>query len=292
MLKSMTGFGKAIYEDEQLRVQIEVKSLNSKHADISLQVPKVFAEHAVGWKNLITAKLHRGKIDLHISYEYKQPANLQIGIQESLFKAYYNLLERLANEVGAPTNKIFQLALKSPGVMVSKGDSEVDASIQNKIEHTIQVALQKCDQARMEEGTILATTINTYLQKIAEGLASIEKLDPARSDAIKTKLKGKVESMNSELPIDEPRLEQELIYYLEKIDITEEKVRLATHLAYFENVMQTEELAGKKLGFIAQEIARELNTLGVKANDAAIQKHVIIMKNELEKIKEQLQNIL
>jgi uncharacterized protein (TIGR00255 family) len=288
----MTGFGRATYEDEQLRIHIEVKSLNSKYADVNLQIPRIFAEQTISWRNLITAQLHRGKIELNLMYEYKQKINPQIGIQEALFKSYYTMLERLANEVGAPTHKIFQLALKSPGVMVSAMNDEVNETLSTKIENVIQLALQKCDQARIQEGSILAESIKSYLQKISQELACIEKLDGNREEGMKARLMEKLRNINTEVPIDECRLEQEIVYYLDKIDITEEKVRLASHLAYFETVMQTEEMPGKKLIFIAQEIAREVNTLGVKANDITIQKHVIIMKNELEKIKEQLQNIL
>lgn len=290
----MTGFGKATYEDAQLRVHIEVKSLNSKYADISLQAPKIFNEYTIAWKNLIIETLNRGKIELNISYENKQITDSAVGIQEDLFKAYYIMLERLANEIGASTNKIFQLALKSPGVLASTKtkDNEVDETIQKRIETILQEALQKCNEARLQEGTILAQTISGYLQKISEGLSYIEELDINREETIRVRLTEKLRNMLTEVPIDPFRLEQEVIYYIDKMDIAEEKTRLASHLAYFETVMQTEDLVGKKLAFIAQEIGRELNTLGVKANDMAIQKYVIIMKNELEKIKEQLQNIL
>jgi uncharacterized protein (TIGR00255 family) len=292
----MTGFGKATYEDEQLRIQVEVKSVNSKHADVSLQTPKSFIEQTISWRNLVITQLHRGKIEVAVNYEDKQKATPQIVIQEPLFKAYYKMLEHLANEVGAPTNNIFEIALKTAGVMVSTTDKtadvEADEHNKKKIEETIRVALQNCDQTREQEGKALLYSIGDYLSKIKHELVSIETLDTSRLEKIRIRLLEKLKTINSELPVDELRLEQELVYHLDKLDITEEKVRLTNHLAYFEKVMQQEELAGKKLTFITQEIGRELNTLGVKANDATIQQHIIVMKNELEKIKEQLQNIL
>jgi len=292
----MTGFGKAVYEDNQLRIQVEAKSINAKYADVSLQIPKIFTEQTLAWRNLIISQLHRGKIDVTVSYESKQKANPQIVIQEPLFKAYYKMLEHLANEVGAPTSNIFDVALKTAGVIVNATDKAFDAEIdehtKDKIEETIRIALQNCDQTREQEGKALLLSISGYLNKIKQELVSIETLDISRLENIKIRLLEKLKAINSELPIDELRLEQELVYHLDKLDITEEKVRLANHLAYFEQVMQDEEIPGKKLTFITQEIGRELNTLGVKANNAAIQQHVIVMKNELEKIKEQLQNIL
>ena len=292
----MTGFGKATYEDGQLRIQVEVKSINAKHADVSLQIPKSFTEQTLAWRNLIVAHLHRGKIEVAVSYEDKHNLTPQIVIQESLFKTYYKVLEHLANEVGAPANNIFDIALKTAGVMFSATDKTADTQAEehtkDKIEETIRIALQHCDKTREQEGRALLHSISGYLSRIKQELVSIETLDSSRLEKIRIRLLEKLKSINLELPIDEFRLEQELVYHLDKLDITEEKVRLANHLSYFERVMQDEEIAGKKLIFITQEIGRELNTLGVKANDAAMQQHVIVMKNELEKIKEQLQNIL
>jgi uncharacterized protein (TIGR00255 family) len=296
MLKSMTGFGKAIYEDEQLRVLVEARSINSKHADVSLQIPRSFTEQTLAWRNLIITYLHRGKIEVTVNYEAKQKAIPQIVVQDSLFKAYYKALEHLANEVGAPANNIFELALKTTGVITSATDKafdiEAEEHINDKIEETIRVALQNCDQTREQEGKSLLQSISGYLYKITQELTLINSLETNRLDIIKTRLLEKFKPLALELPIDELRLEQELVYHLDKLDITEEKVRLFSHLTYFEKVMHQEEIAGKKLIFITQEIGRELNTMGVKANDAAIQQHVVVMKNELEKIKEQLQNIL
>jgi uncharacterized protein (TIGR00255 family) len=297
MLQSMTGFGKADYEDDQLRIQVEVKSVNSKCADINLQVPRLFTAYLQDWKNLLTSHLQRGKIDLSLQIGYKQqlmsPAAI---INEPLFLAYYATFIKLAEAVDAPARGLFRLALKSPGVMTpdkEKVNLEVDEATKQKVEETLQKALLACQAARTNEGALLTKSLIDYLQVINTSLEAIEVLDKGRLNYFKARLLDKLAAVDDlKGLVDQDRLEQELVYHLDKIDITEEKVRLATHLAYFVEVMNHETIAGKKLVFIAQEISRELNTLGVKANQATIQQYVIVMKNELEKIKEQLQNIL
>lgn len=293
MLQSMTGFGKAIYEDDQLMICVEVKSVNAKYADINLQVPKNLTEQVLPWRNLIKTQLQRGKIDLLVNYVDKQQANPAWAVQESLFKAYYRNFERLAREVGACTDPIFQMAMQAPGVMLTNMAQEpIHTSVLQKIESTLQTALQRCNQARTQEGEILAKSIQGYLAKITQGLHQVDQLDTRRIIRIKEKLMERLNLLPATHPVDESRLAQEMIYYLEKLDFKEERVRLDSHLAYFEQVMHTDPLPGRNLSFITQEIGRELNTLGSKANDAAIQQHVTAMKNELEKIKEQLLNIL
>ncbi len=289
----MTGFGKATYEDDQIMVYVEVKSINAKYADINLQVPKLLTEQMLPWRNLVQTQLQRGKIDLFINYVDKQQTNPSLAVQESLFKAYYHTFEQLAQKVGASTHPVFQLAMQAPGVMLTNIPQEAThTSSLQKIESTLQTALQRCDQARLQEGEVLAKSIRHYLDKIAQELAAVDELDAHRITRIKEKLVEKLNMLPAIRPLDETRLEQEMIYYLEKLDFKEERVRLASHLAYFDQVMRTDPLAGRNLSFIAQEIGRELNTLGAKANDAAVQQHVTVMKNELEKIKEQLLNIL
>jgi uncharacterized protein (TIGR00255 family) len=293
----MTGFGRATYEDDLLWVQVEVKSVNSKYADINLQLPKFFTEYTQSWKNLVASHLTRGKIELTLQLFYKQTSNWINTVQEPLFKAYYHTFKKLAQEVEAPTESLFELALKSPGVLTpatekDKKEPIQDPLIQQKVEATIVQALTFCQQTRIEEGKILATRIASYLVEIALSVSMIEKLDKGRLSGFKQKLLEKLSLATTHAALDTNRLEQELVYYLEKSDITEEKVRLSAHLTHFTEVMNNETIAGKKLGFIAQELSREVNTLGVKANDASVQKHAIIIKNEIEKIKEQLQNIL
>jgi uncharacterized protein YicC (UPF0701 family) len=268
MIKSMTGYGKADYEDQCLRISVEVKSINSKYADINLRVPKYFSAQELVWRNLTIAHLERGKIDLSVTHERKDVTLPQTRINQALFKSYYHALQSLAEEVGASSETLFQLAIQSPEV-ITKTDQDISYVADPQVfEKVIQAALQQCDQSRQTEGEVLGNKL------------------------VRERLQESVKTWIATHAIDENRLEQEIIYYLARLDITEEKVRLAQHLSYFEEVMKTPQAAGKKLGFIAQEIGREINTIGAKANNTDIQKEVILMKEALEKIKEQLQNIL
>jgi uncharacterized protein (TIGR00255 family) len=290
MIKSMTGFGTATCQDEQVRIQVEVKSLNSKHADISLRLPKAYLDKELTWKNWLVEKLERGRISFIVHCEYKQVYIKQIEINQVLLKSYYSVLTRLAQELGAHSD-IFAMSLKIPGVLQSLDEPVGGDPIIQKLEEAIWDAIEACDTSRQEEGAVLEEKISHYLQNIGRSLAEIERLDAGRTEAIRTKLVDKLKGLH-DLSIDENRLEQELIYYIERMDMTEEKVRLGKHLDYFKEVMQEENSAGKKLSFITQEIGREINTIGAKANDASIQRQVVLMKDELEKVKEQLQNIL
>jgi uncharacterized protein (TIGR00255 family) len=292
MIKSMTGYGKANYQDEWLRISAEVKSVNAKYADITLRLPKAVSAQEIAWRNLAVACLERGKIILSVTYERKDVTLSQTHINSALFKRHYHMLQSLAEEVGASTQALFQLVLQVPEV-IAKTDQDVDHEANSQLfEKVIQAALQQCDQSRQQEGAVLASKLLGYLQGIQRSLEEVSKLDPARSRVIRKKLQESIQAVIAVHAMDETRLEQEVLYYLERLDITEEKVRLAQHLSYFEEVMKSPQSEGKKLGFIAQEIGREINTIGSKANDVAIQREVILMKDELEKIKEQLQNIL
>jgi len=291
MLESMTGFGKAIHEDNQQRIIIEIKSVNAKYADVNIQAPKLFNEYILSWRKEIIAHLQRGKIDVVIDYEMKQTAP-QWFVNESLFKSYYQQLENLANEVMAPKNNLFKLALNSPGVVVQHAMPLVSNSLADIMLKTLKNAIIHCSQTRQQEGQFLRPKLIEYIQNINLGLECIGKIAPERIMQIKENISAKLRAFKEAAVLDESRLEQELVYYTERIDITEEQMRLLHHLSYFKEVMEKEAFTGKKLVFIAQEIGRELNTLGAKANHAAIQKYITAMKNELEKIKEQLLNIL
>ncbi|MEM7382811.1 MAG: YicC/YloC family endoribonuclease [Bacteroidota bacterium] len=292
MLKSMTGYGQAVFEDDQYRVQVEVKTLNAKQAEVTLRCPSVFTAQEIPWRNLAISHLVRGKMLLAIDYEPRQAATPPISIDQALFKTYYKTLQTLANEVGAPTTALFPLAWNAPAVL-QRADAALPTEEDiHRIELTVRAALQQCDQVRSQEGIVLARHIDTYLQHIKQGLTCIEKIAPISREAIKDKLIAKVMALQDVQPVDKNRLAQELLYYTERLGITEEVVRLAQHLSYFEETMQRNQPVGKKLSFIAQEMGREINTIGAKAQDAAIQKQVVLMKDELEKIKEQLQNIL
>jgi len=292
MIKSMTGYGEAKYEDERLRISVEVKSINAKYVDISMRLPKVFSAKEIVFRNLAIAHLERGTITVSVTYERKDTTLPPTYINQALFKHYYQMLQTLAEEVGAPSQALFELAMHAPEVVVKASQelgSEEDYQALGKV---IQTALQRCTKSRQTEGSVLANKLSDYLRIMKGGLKKIEKLDINRKEKIKQKLQGSVMPWVTTKTIDETRLEQELIYYLERLDITEEQVRLAQHLSYFEEVMKSTQAVGKKLGFLAQEMGREINTIGAKANDTAIQKEVILMKDELERVKEQLQNIL
>jgi uncharacterized protein (TIGR00255 family) len=292
MIKSMTGYGEANYKDDSLRISAEVRAINAKYADITLRLPKAFSAQEIAWRNLAVACLERGKIILSVTYERNDVTLSQTHINSTLFKRHYHILRSLAEEVGASTQVLFQLAMQFPEV-IAKSDQDVDHEENPQLfEKIIQAALQQCDQSRQQEGAVLASKLSGYLQGIKKSLEEVRKLDPVRSKVIRKKLQESIKAVIAAHAMDETRLEQEVLYYLERLDITEEKVRLAQHLFYFEEVMRGPQSEGKKLGFIAQEIGREINTIGSKANDVAIQKEVILMKDELEKIKEQLQNIL
>lgn len=288
----MTGYGEAKYEDERLRISVEVKSINAKYVDISMRLPKVFSAKEIVFRNLAIAHLERGTITVSVTYERKDTTLPPTYINQALFKHYYQMLQTLAEEVGAPSQALFELAMHAPEVVVKASQelgSEEDYQALGKV---IQTALQRCTKSRQTEGSVLANKLSDYLRIMKGGLKKIEKLDINRKEKIKQKLQGSVMPWVTTKTIDETRLEQELIYYLERLDITEEQVRLAQHLSYFEEVMKSTQAVGKKLGFLAQEMGREINTIGAKANDTAIQKEVILMKDELERVKEQLQNIL
>ncbi|MEM9417297.1 MAG: YicC/YloC family endoribonuclease [Bacteroidota bacterium] len=290
MLQSMTGYGQAVHEDDHRRISAEVKAINAKYADVNLRLPRAWAAYELAWGQLATTHLQRGKITLTVSYERKDTPALAAHINPTRFKAHYQALQALAQEVGATSPPLFQLALQAPDVMASTASTVAPAADQPLVEQVIQAALEQCVQNRQAEGAALAQQLVGCLQHIQKSLAQVEKRAPARAQAVSDKLRAGVTALVQE--VDEQRLAQELLYYVERMDMTEEQVRLAQHLAYFEEVMQRPQAAGKKLGFIAQEMGREINTMGAKAHDAALQQEVILMKDALEKIKEQLQNIL
>lgn len=293
MIKSMTGFGQVTVNNGEANISVEVKTLNSKFMDLSLRVPRQFSEKELELRNLISDKLERGKVSLSIDYQKTGRQEIRQSYNEALFVAYYNELKKLADKVVAPSyDYIFQLALTSPDVIQGNGKEELDPAEWEKVSLLVQDALQKCDQFRIAEGKALEVKLVSYIQAIAEALKEVEKLDPKRIERIRSKMKGNITDLFGSEGFDPNRLEQEIIFYIEKLDIHEERVRLKTHIDYFLKLLAEKQSNGKKLGFLAQEIGREINTIGSKANDADIQKQVVMMKEELEKIKEQLNNVL
>lgn len=292
MIKSMTGFGQVATNEQDTMLSVEVKSLNSKFLDLSLRLPKVFSEKEMELRNLIADKLERGKVSVSIDYTPAAKTEIKPRFNENLFVAYYAELKKLADRVMAPYDNIFQMALNSPDVIQSNGKEEFNPAEWERIVQLLQDAIRQCDQFRMTEGKSLEEKLKAYIGNIRHGLAEVELLDPKRVERIRSKIKGSITEFFGNEGFDPNRLEQEIIFYIEKLDIHEERVRLKTHLDYFLKVLDDKQSNGKKLAFLSQEIGREINTIGSKANDAEIQKHVVMMKEELEKIKEQLNNVL
>ncbi len=288
----MTGFGQVTTDNSTLKISVEVKSLNSKFLDLGLRLPKTFSDKELELRNLVSEKLERGKVTLTVEVERYNEAEVKQTYNEVLFTAYYNGLKKLADKVVAPYDQLFELALNSPDVIQNKLSEEESEEEWVQIRRAIVDALTQCDGFRKDEGKVLEQKLKEYCESIASSLKHVNELDAARVDKVRQKLKGNVVSFFGEQGYDVNRLEQEIIYYIEKLDIHEERVRLQTHLDYFLQALKESQSNGKKLGFIAQEIGREINTIGSKANDAAMQKHVVAMKEELEKIKEQLGNVL
>lgn len=293
MIKSMTGFGNASFEDEYMIIHVEVKSLNSKFLDLSIRSPRQLSDREHEIRNLVQAVLDRGKVNVSIDFFPKSATELPLNINEELFNAVYFKFKALADRVGDHSQDLFKLALQVPNVM-----NPASVEIKNEEEQWLGIkkivgeALQKCEDFRVDEGNSLELKLEENIHFIVEGLCKIKEEESGRKEKIKQKIKNHFNEWLDENSFDSNRFEQELIYYFEKLDITEEIVRLDTHLKYFLKCMKDESNQGKKLGFISQEIGREINTIGSKANDASIQRYVIMMKDELEKIKEQAMNVL
>jgi len=288
----MTGFGLAIYEDSNYTVQVEVKTLNSKFLDFTFRAPKQFSEKETEVKNIVSGILERGKVNVSIDFSSKKEDDLPIVIQEELFQRYYEKYAGMAEMVKGSTTDIFKLALQSPGVStvnVEKSDYNEAWKI---ISPVLDEALKDCDQFRINEGAVLMEKFQESLSIITESLDSIKALVPVRKNRLIEKIRNNFSEWVKDQDFDKNRFEQELIYYFEKLDITEEVVRLEAHLKLFADVLLSNKSEGKKMGFVSQEMGREINTIGSKANDSSIQHHVINMKDELEKIKEQALNII
>lgn len=291
MLHSMTGFGQAENNSKGLHVRVEIKTLNSKFFDLNLKFPHEISSKELEIRNHISSILKRGKINAQIEFTFTNAEVRPLHINEKLLAAYFNMYKRVASELNDSPTDLFRIALYSPDVISQKeiDDDLVDWKV---IQATLISACKNCHTFRVEEGLVLETKFKTYTQSIQDKLQKIEQHDGKRIENIRIRLDKKMDEIRMKTQIDPNRFEQELIYYIEKIDITEEKVRLQSHLDYFIEIMKVNEPQGKKLGFISQEIGREINTIGSKANDAYIQQLIVEMKEELEKIKEQLLNIV
>lgn len=292
MIKSMTGFGVAGLEDEQMMIQVEVRSLNSKFLDLSIRSPRQFSDKEPEIRNTVQSILDRGKVSVSIEFVPKGSQNLPVSINRDLFKSYFEEFKSLADLVGEKPSDLFKLALQAPNVINSIPVEREESQDWEQVKAVLEQALRKCDGFRKDEGAALYSKLEENIQIIRSAFQRVKQEDPGRKERIQQRIRNHFAQWMDENSFDANRFEQELIYYFEKIDITEELVRLETHLNYFMKTLQEDTAQGKKLGFISQEIGREINTIGSKANDAEIQKHVILMKDELEKIKEQTLNVI
>lgn len=288
----MTGFGKATADYGTKKVIVEVKSLNSKQLDINLRTPSLYKEKDIEIRNMIKNVLERGKVDMYIYFDNAEEEK-GVAVNQAVVKQYYNQMNEVASSLGIEIDKgeLLQTVMRFPDTMQVKMD-ELDEEAWNALRSAIEKALSDVDQFRVQEGKVLIADILKRVDLIKSLSAEVPRFEKQRVVTIKQRLQDKMKEWGEIKNIDENRLEQEIIYYLEKLDITEEKVRLANHCKYFIETVEKEIAPGRKLGFIAQEIGREINTMGSKANDHDIQKLVVRMKDELEKIKEQSLNVL
>lgn len=285
MIQSMTGYGKEVVQLPSKTITIEIKSLNSKGLDLNTRVPSAYREKELEIRDLLAKSLQRGKIDFSLYIEVTGE-EVTTQLNESVVKQY---IKQLANVVNADPVELLKMAVRMPDAMKTERE-EIDEKEYETILNGIDKALEAINEYRTDEGLVLENDFLDRSKTISKLLEDVIALDPERIDGVKEKLRKAVSDLKEK--VDENRFEQELIYYLEKYDITEEKVRLKNHLDYFEQSLNSHDSNGKKLGFITQEIGREINTIGSKANYAPMQQVVVQMKDELEKIKEQALNVL
>jgi|TARA_B110001450_G_scaffold242422_1_gene252730 uncharacterized protein (TIGR00255 family) len=286
----MTGFGKSEVTIGRLHINIEIRSLNSKFLDLSLKIPAIFKEIDLSVRSVIKNDLKRGKVEVAIHYE-KISSNSKITINKDQLIDYYNQLKKISTELNNKNDKDFMgYALKLPEVIQHQKET-VDKESNEILINAVKEACKDLNSFREKEGESLQKELLNYVNSILDNLNKINPFEKERLPKVKEKLLRSIEELSLKSQIDEKRLEQELIYYSEKLDLTEEKVRLNEHCKHFMETL-TEMNSGKKLGFITQEMGREINTLGSKANHLSIQKIVVEMKDDLEKIKEQVLNIL
>lgn len=291
MIKSMTGYGLAVKDFATAKYTVEIKSLNSKFLELSLKLPKSFSEKELILRNECSKQIERGKVNVSITVEYPDNLTKSASINQRLLKLYYQQLKSVATELGDSGSNLLQLALTFPEVIQYEDDviSEEEWKV---LISTFDEAMVNFKTFRADEGTVLQKDLTLRISNILLSLEKVEEQEPHRIPLIRERLKQLMEEYVGKENMDQNRFEQELIYYIDKLDITEEKIRLRSHCDYFHETLKSPDANGKKLGFISQEIGREINTMGSKANDAQIQQIVVQMKEELEKIKEQLLNVL
>ena len=290
MIQSMTGFGKSVLQLPTKKITIEIKSLNSKNMDLNARIPSQYREKELKIRTMISKSLERGKVDFGLYVEVTSEET-SAQINSGVVKEYMRQMQSISpkNIGSADEVELLKMAVRMPDALKTTRE-ELDENEYRQIENEIQKALKDINIYRLDEGKALEKDFNLRIKNIGDLLKEVNKIETESMDVVKERLHKAVSDLKEE--VDQNRFEQELIYYLEKYDITEEKVRLANHLAYFTEALNSVDSNGKKLGFICQELGREINTIGSKSNYAAMQQLVVQMKDELEKIKEQLLNVL
>ena len=286
MIQSMTGFGKASLQLPTKKITVEIKSLNSKGLDLNTRMPSVFREMELGLRNQISQRLERGKVDFSLYVEVTGEETTS-KINVPIVKGYINQMKAVIPN--ADETELMKMAVRMPDALKTERD-EIDENEWKQIQTVIDEALENIDNFRKDEGASLEKEFQLRISNINNLMTEAVSYDAERIETVKTRLRTSLDELK--VNVDENRFEQELIFYLEKYDITEEKVRLGNHLNYFLETLNGTEANGRKLGFITQEMGREINTMGSKSNHSEMQKLVVMMKDELEKIKEQVLNVL
>ncbi|MBV3638139.1 YicC/YloC family endoribonuclease [Bacteroides cellulosilyticus] len=292
MIQSMTGYGKATAELSDKKINVEIKSLNSKAMDLSTRIAPLYREKEIEIRNEIAKALERGKVDFSLWIDKKDACELITPINQDVVVAYYERIRTISETTGIPAPEDwFSTLLRMPDVMTKNDIQELSEEEWKAVHATVLQAIRNLVDFRIQEGAALEKKFREKISNIAKLLTSVDPYEKERVEKIKERITDALEKTIS-VDYDKNRLEQELIYYIEKLDINEEKQRLSNHLKYFINTMEDGSGQGKKLGFIAQEMGREINTLGSKSNHAEMQKIVVQMKDELEQIKEQVLNVM
>ena len=292
MIQSMTGYGKATAELSDKKINVEIKSLNSKAMDLSTRIAPLYREKEIEIRNEIAKALERGKVDFSLWIDKKDACELITPINQDVVVAYYERIRTISETTGIPAPEDwFSTLLRMPDVMTKNDIQELSEEEWKAVHATVLQAIQNLVEFRIQEGAALEKKFREKISNIAKLLTSVDPYEKERVEKIKERITDALEKTIS-VDYDKNRLEQELIYYIEKLDINEEKQRLSNHLKYFINTMEDGSGQGKKLGFIAQEMGREINTLGSKSNHAEMKKIVVQMKDELEQIKEQVLNVM
>lgn len=285
MIHSMTGYGKSVLELPTKTIRLELKSLNSKSLDLNMRMPSMYRAKELELRKLIGLQLGRGKVDFSLYVEFNK-GEAPAKINTEVVKSYMGQLQGISS--AAPL-ELLKMAVKMPDALTTERE-DIDPKEWKLISSELSVVLDRVEEYRKDEGAVLKTDFLKRISNIDALLKTIIDIDPERIEHVRDRLNKGVADLKEK--VDQNRFEQELIYYIEKLDITEEKIRLKNHLDYFNKTLNSDDSNGKKLGFISQEIGREINTIGSKANFAPMQKLVVQMKDELEKIKEQLLNVL